>query len=216
MKNIKERGFALILSLVLLLAMSLMGGDLILITSEDHKSNNLVDVNQQTFYVAEMALLEGERYLTNQYNGPWSTTTHTRQTNLRNLPQNNAAVFDGTMTPDNNDKICRNSFNDLPNDLSVTIAESFNFGTFLENSNIPTGNDQVFLNNFFYEYFITRIGAANFRGTGSSAKRGSGGSGSGKNGMAYRVYGCGIYSDPNSNSDDQTVVTLESIVILPL
>ncbi len=216
MKNIKERGFALILSLVLLLAMSLMGGALILITSEDHKSNNLVDVNQQTFYVAEMALLEGERYLTNQYNGPWSTTTHTRQTNLRNLPQNNAAVFDGTMTPDNNDKICRNSFNDLPNDLSITIAESFNFGTFLENSNIPTGNDQVFLNNFFYEYFITRIGAANFRGTGSSAKRGSGGSGSGKNGMAYRVYGCGIYSDPNSNSDDQTVVTLESIVILPL
>ena len=216
MKNVKERGFALILSLVLLLAMSLMGGALILITSEDHKSNNLVDVNQQTFYVAEMALLEGERYLTNQYNGPWSTTTHTRQTNLRNLPQNNSAVFDGTMTPDNNDKICRNSFNDLPNDLSVTIAESFNFGTFLENSNIPTGNDQVFLNNFFYEYFITRIGAANFRGTGSSAKRGSGGSGSGKNGMAYRVYGCGIYSDPNSNSDDQTVVTLESIVILPL
>ena len=216
MKNIKERGFALILSLVLLLAMSLMGGALILITSEDHKSNNLVDVNQQTFYVAEMALLEGERYLTNQANGPWSTTTHTRQTNLRNLPRNNAAVFDGTMTPDNNDKICRNSFNDLPNDLSVTIAESFNFGTFLENSNIPTGNDQVFLNNFFYEYFITRIGAANFRGTGSSAKRGSGGSGSGKNGMAYRVYGCGIYSDPNSNSDDQTVVTLESIVILPL
>ena len=216
MKNKKERGFALILSLVLLLAMSLMGGALILITSEDHKSNNLVDVNQQTFYVAEMALLEGERYLTNQYNGPWSTTTHTRQTNLRNLPQNNAAVFDGTMTPDNNDKICRNSFNDLPNDLSVTIAESFNFGTFLENSNIPTGNDQVFLNNFFYEYFITRIGAANFRATGSSAKRGSGGSGSGKNGMAYRVYGCGIYSDPNSNSDDQTVVTLESIVILPL
>ena len=216
MKNIKERGFALILSLVLLLAMSLMGGALILITSEDHKSNNLVDVNQQTFYVAEMALLEGERYLTNQYNGPWSTTTHTRQTNLRNLPQNNSAVFDGTMTPDNNDKICRNSFNDLPNDLSVTIAESFNFGTFLENSNIPTGNDQVFLNNFFYEYFITRIGAANFRGTGSSAKRGSGGSGSGKNGMAYRVYGCGIYSDPNSNSDDQTVVTLESNVILPL
>ena len=189
MKNKKERGFALILSLVLLLAMSLMGGALILITSEDHKSNNLVDVNQQTFYVAEMALLEGERYLTNQYNGPWSTTTHTRQTNLRNLPQNNAAVFDGTMTPDNNDKICRNSFNDLPNDLSVTIAESFNFGTFLENSNIPTGNDQVFLNNFFYEYFITRIGAANFRGTGSSAKRGSGGSGSGKNEMANREYG---------------------------
>ena len=66
MKNIKEKGFALILSLVLLLAMSLMGGSLILITSEDHKSNNLVDVEQQAFHVAEMALLEGERYLTNE------------------------------------------------------------------------------------------------------------------------------------------------------
>ena len=75
MKNIREKGFALVLSLVLLLAMSLMGGALILVTSEDHKSNNLVDVNQQTFYVAEMALLEGERYLTNQYQGPWDTTT---------------------------------------------------------------------------------------------------------------------------------------------
>ena len=50
MKNIKEKGFALILSLVLLLVMSLMGGSLILITSEDHKSNNLVDINQQTFH----------------------------------------------------------------------------------------------------------------------------------------------------------------------
>ena len=56
MRNIKEKGFALILSLVLLLAMSLMGGALILISSEDHKSNNIVDVGQQTFYVAEMAL----------------------------------------------------------------------------------------------------------------------------------------------------------------
>ena len=70
MKNIKEKGFALILSLVLLIAMSLMGGSLILITSEDHKSNNLVDVEQQAFHVAEMALLEGERYLANQYQGP--------------------------------------------------------------------------------------------------------------------------------------------------
>ena len=216
MKNKKEKGFALILSLVLLLAMSLMGGALILVTSEDHKSNNLVDVNQQTFYVAEMALLEGERYLTNQYNGPWSTTTHTRQTNLRNLPQNNTTAFDGTMAPDNNGQICKNSFNGLPNDLKVTIAKSFNFGTFLASSNIPTGNDQDFLNNFFYEYFITRIGAANLRSAGNSAKRGSGGSGSGKNGMAFRIYGCGIYSDPNSNLDNQTVVTLESVVILPL
>ena len=216
MKNIKEKGFALILSLVLLLAMSLMGGALILITSEDHKSNNLVDVNQQTFYVAEMALLEGERYLTNQYQGPWDTATHARNISAANLPVNDAANFNGLMTPNTNGEICTNSFNDLPVDLKVTVAESWNFGDFIANSGIPTTTvDQDFLDDFFYEYFVTRLGEANFRGAGSSSKRGSGGVGSGKDGMAFRIYGCGIYN-PEPGSTNQTVVTLESVVILPL
>ena len=216
MKNIKEKGFALILSLVLLLAMSLMGGALILITSEDHRSNNLVDVNQQTFYVAEMALLEGERYLINQAQGPWNTATHTRDTASANLPLNSTVAFDGIMAPNNNGSICRNSFKDLPETLKVTTAISSKFGDFIESSNIPaSSSDQSFLDNFFYEYFVTRLGAADFKGSGSSAKRGSGGAGSGKDGMAYRVYGCGIYN-PNSNSSDQIIVNLESVVILPL
>ncbi len=155
MKNIKEKGFALILSLVLLLAMSLMGGALILITSEDHKSNNLVDVNQQTFYVAEMALLEGERYLTNQYQGPWDTATHARDISAANLPVNDAANFNGLMTPNTNGEICRNSFNDLPDDLKVTVAESWNFGNFVENSGIPTTTvDQDFLRANFLSFVI--------------------------------------------------------------
>ena len=221
MKNIKEKGFALILSLVLLLAMSLMGGALILITSEDHKSNNLVDINQQTFYVAEMALSEGERYLKNQLEGPWKADG-TRDQASAKLPINLAAMFNGVMTSmpitnpptlANNATICKNSFSDLPDTFKVIVAGSWNFGTFLTDSNIPTGNDQTYLNNFYYEYFITRLGAANFKGAGSSAKRGSGGLGSGKNGMAYRVYGCGIYND---TVNSVTVVTLESIVILPL
>ncbi len=222
MKNIKEKGFALILSLVLLLAMSLMGGALILISSEDHKSNNIVDVGQQTFYVAEMALSEGERYLQNQLAGPWQPDG-TRDLIAANLPTNLEPDFFGDMTsmpeesppPAVNDRICRNSFGDLPDTLRVIVAQSWNFGTFLTDSNIPTGDDleQAYLNNFYYEYFITRLGAANFKGAGSSAKRGSGGLGSGKNGMAYRVYGCGIYND---TVNSVTVVTLESIVILPL
>ena len=66
MKNKNEQGFALVLSLVLLLAMSLMGGALIVISAGDHQSNNTSDEYQQTFYVAETALLEGEKYLLNQ------------------------------------------------------------------------------------------------------------------------------------------------------
>ena len=227
MRKIKEKGFALILSLVLLLAMSLMGGSLILITSEDHKSNNLVDIEQQAFYVAEMALLEGEGYLFDQYRGPleWDagTQTATRNLTLRNLPNNLNSVFTGIMSPNPNDTICRNSFRNLPADLEVIDLVpaspapeglSFNFGAFLTASNIPTGNDQTFLNNFHYEYFITRLGPAKFKGTGTSVKRGSGGSGSNRNGIAFRIYGCGIYN-PDQNAENQTVVTLESVVILP-
>ena len=70
MKNKEEKGFALILSIVLMLAMSLMGGGLIIIASGDHSSNNSSEDYQQTFYVAETALLEGERYLLNKFLGP--------------------------------------------------------------------------------------------------------------------------------------------------
>ena len=52
-----EQGFALVLSLVLMLAMSLMGGALIVMSANDHQSNNKSDEYQQTFYVAETALL---------------------------------------------------------------------------------------------------------------------------------------------------------------
>ena len=71
MKNKNEKGFALILSLVLLLVMSLMGGALIVISSGDHQSNNSSDEYQQTFYVAETALLEGEKNIINKMMGPW-------------------------------------------------------------------------------------------------------------------------------------------------
>ena len=68
-----EKGFALVLSLVLLMAMSLMGGALIVISASDHQSNNISDEYQQTFYVAETALIEGEKYLLNQFKGPYKT-----------------------------------------------------------------------------------------------------------------------------------------------
>ena len=66
----KEKGFALVLSLVLLLAMSLMGGGLVVIASSDHQSNNSSDEYQQTFYVAETALMQAEKSLVDKMIGP--------------------------------------------------------------------------------------------------------------------------------------------------
>ena len=66
-KNKKIQGFTLILSFVLLIAMSLMGGTLIVLSSSDHRDNNNDDLSQQTFYVAETGLLEAEKFLVNTF-----------------------------------------------------------------------------------------------------------------------------------------------------
>ena len=109
MKKDNEKGFALVLSLVLLLVMSLMGGSLIVISAGDHRNNNISDTYQQTFYVAETALLEGEKYIINQYLGP-RASDGTRDKNKKNKPINaNEPAKDGENYTD-----CYNSFPGLP------------------------------------------------------------------------------------------------------
>jgi Tfp pilus assembly protein PilX len=224
MKNKNEQGFALVLSLVLMLAMSLMGGALIVITAGDHKSNNTSDEFQQTFYVAETALLEGEKFVLNQYLGPWNTSTHTRDVASRNLPGNQTSVYNGGMmrmnysSSDsfyyNTSNYCYNSFKDIDRTaLKVVTAESWNFGkiirdSFNTNTSVDEKNEAEKLKSYYYEFFITRIGAAPFRGYGSSIKLTA--TDSGNDGMAYRVYGCGIKS-----GSDRTIVSLESTIVLP-
>ena len=232
MKN--EKGFALILSLVLLMAMSLMGGALIIMSAADHKSNNSSDEYQQTFYVAETALIQGEKYILNQFLGPWDTGTNKRDLTKRNLPDNQTKPFDGTMVRvnydtntapyknynPNADKSCWNSFTGVDRDdksktrFKAVVAESWNFGKLLYDSNInrqtdkETKKEKAYLDKFYFEYFITQVGAAPFRGSGVSVKKGA--NNSGNDGMAYRVYGCGI-----NTGSPTLIVTLESLVILP-
>ena len=86
MINNKEKGFALVMSLVLLMVMTLMGGALIVIAASDHRSNNIGDEYQQTFYVAETALYEGEKYLLNQFKGPYDSNG-VRVPSKRGLPK---------------------------------------------------------------------------------------------------------------------------------
>ena len=71
MRQKNEKGFALVMALVLFLVMSLMGGGLIVVTSGDHKSNNTSDQYQQAFYVAETGLIQAEKTIVNQFLGPW-------------------------------------------------------------------------------------------------------------------------------------------------
>ena len=231
MKNKNEQGFALVLSLVLMLAMSLMGGALIVISAGDHQSNNTSDEYQQTFYVAETALIEGEKYLLNQYMGPWDPSTHARNLTKKNLPANTASVWNGMMEPNvtfrknyNKGNIgnyfydtkdyCYNSFKDIDKTaLKIVIAESWNFGKIIEdsfnsNASVTEKSEAKKLKNYYYEFFLTRIGAAPFRGFGSSIKKGA--TDTGNDGMAYRIFGCGI-----RGGNDRMIISLESTVVLP-
>ena len=235
MNNKNEQGFALVLSLVLMLAMSLMGGALIVISAGDHKSNNTSDDYQQTFYVAETALLEGEKYLLNQYLGPWDSSTGKRDLTKRNLPSNGTTVWNGKMLGGSNGErqnydssmkpkdgylntsdYCYNSFKDIDKtDLKIVVAESWNFGNILKDAFSGLGSEEKAqaekLRFYYYEFFLTQIGAAPFRGFGSSIKKGA--TDTGSDGMAYRVFGCGIKA--GKNVADRIIVSLESTVVLP-
>ena len=235
-----EQGFALVLSLVLMLAMSLMGGALIVMSASDHQSNNKSDEYQQTFYVAETALLEGEKYILNQFLGPWDPGNHKRQLNKRNLPANQNTAFKGQMIKINyktSDKYyfdtsvyCFNSFPDKPDKLKVVTGESWNFGdvirdSFNNNASDNEKHEAERLKGYYYEYFVANIGFAPFKGTGSSVKKQAGNSG--QNGIAYRIFGCGIKAEEhaynkengkhsiNSGSEKRLIVALESVVVLP-
>ena len=131
MKKENQNGFTLVLSLVLLLVMSVMGGSLIVISSGDHQSNNTSDQYQQTFYVAEHALMEAEKRISNRMLGPWmqlsdfSGQTFTEVTE-QTAHNNYVATFtDAGYTPDS--FVRHTEGRDIPRNLvTPTLSPCFN------------------------------------------------------------------------------------------
>ena len=228
MNKKNEKGFTLVLSLVLLMAMSLMGGALIVISASDHQSNNVSDEYQQTFYVAETALYEGEKYLLNQFLGPYNTIGK-RIATKRSLLSNNTTNFNPAGNPNLNP--CYNSFQDIDRATfksvkgpspKTPLSTSFkdvkfeeNYYTFLGSNVIQDGinkKEKERMQKFYYQYFLTQVGSAPFKGYGTSIKKDA--TDAGSDGMAYRIYGCGLFA-PNNKNNPQIVVPLESTMILP-
>ena len=225
MNRKNEKGFTLVLSLVLLMAMSLMGGALIVISASDHQSNNVSDEYQQTFYVAETALYEGEKYLLNQFFGPYNTSGN-RDVSKRSLLSNNTSNFNPGGSPNLNP--CYNSFQDIdratfksvkgphPNNPLSTgfndVKFEQNYYTFLS-SNVINNDDKKRMEKFYFQYFLTQVGSAPFKGYGTSIKKDA--SDAGADGMAYRIYGCGLFVPDKNLNNPQIVIPLESTMILP-
>ena len=235
MMNKNEKGFALVLSLILLLVMSLMGGALIVISSGDHQSNNTSDQYQQAFYVAETGLLEGEKKIINQFLGPWGSTG-VRDITGRSLPRNQINAIDTN---------CFRSFRNIKRKELIDKVEvvfqvthhivNQNFGKLIEPifgtpsdvDPLTSGDTKVmekltkekeYLKRFRYEFFSVNIGSAPYLGTGSSIKKTSNNSQS--LGTAYKIYACGIMVAQGTELDDydgeeEIIIPLETVMVMP-
>ena len=226
----KQKGFALVLSLVLLLVMSLMGGGLVVIASSDHEGNNSSDHYQQAFYVAETALMQAEKSLIDKMMGPVDSTG-VRQRAQRYVPRNGDINNDGTaddaapeQTP------CYRSFRNLSRESSFQVVEQLQNQSFydliapifsdtkkaaltsidaVDKRENAFEKEEEFIQKFRYEFFSVNSGSSVFKGSGMSLKKTS--TTSQKKGTAYKVYGCGMMGNANN---PEILVPLEKIVIL--
>mgnify|MGYP006086948195 FL=1 len=217
----KQKGFALVLSLILLLAMSLMGGALIVIASSDHQGNNSSDEYQQTFYVAETALMEAEKSLVNKMIGPINNASGIRDLSGRFIPRNQELT-----DPAPNQTPCYKSFRNLSRDADFRVVEQLENQSFFsliepifDDTNfalVPTidttdaiDDEREKLGKFRYEFFSINSGTASYKAAGISLKKTSGASQ--RLGTAYRIYGCGMMGDVEN---PEILIPLETIIVL--
>jgi len=210
-----EKGFVLVLAILLLLVMSLMGTTLIVIASNDVQGNRERDYNQQTFYAAETGIQEAKEYLNQQV-------------------QKGVTLKPYDIGPLN---FCKTSFfPGLSDNMSYVKAIGPANGsarkgwTSLGHLGGSDAIEEKRLAKYQYEWFITQTPDANGYTIGSDlpkSKEGEGGSsGSGQNisesasyvqenifsstGTSYyfTIYSCG-------KGENDIIVPIEAIVLVP-
>jgi hypothetical protein len=221
MNSKKQNGFALVLSLVLLLAMSLMGGALIVVASSDHQGNNSSDEYQQTFFVAETALMQAEKSLIDKMMGPVALDSGNRNRAARIIPVNGGVDADApNQTP------CFRSFRNLSRDDTFRVVEQIENQSFFSLIE-PIFTDPSFplvatidtegaiederekLQQYRYEFFSVNSGTSIYKGAGGSLKKTS--ENTQRQGTAYRIYGCGMMGNANN---PEILIPLEKIIVL--
>ena len=163
------------------------------------------------------------------YNSKGERDTTKRSLLPNNLKSNNTPVnlFKDIVSSAPNLQPCFNSFQDLDqatfvsvkgppptNQLSTTHSDvkfSQKYYDFLTSS-VVENDDKKRIEKYYFQYFLTQVGSAPFKGYGTSIKKDA--TDSGSDGMAYRIYGCGLFA-PDGVDNPQILVPLESTLILP-
>ena len=207
--------------------MSLMGGALIVIASSDHQGNNSSDEYQQTFYVAETALMQAQKSLMNKMIGPINTTEGTRDLEGRYIPRNGDSDGDGVANdPAPEQTPCFRSFRNLSRESDFRVVEHvknqsffdliqpvFDANTFPRQAGVDTADEiekeREKLARYTYEVFSVNSGSSIYKGSGMSLNKTS--ANTQRQGTAYKIYGCGMMGDPNN---PEIIVPLETLIVL--
>ncbi len=190
MKTIKkDKGFALPVSLMLLVVMTLMGAALVSVTSSDMKSNTERDDSSQAFYAAESGISMAKDWLKNQTNYNLGTDPNGQ------LRFCKTALFPnlrpGTV------KAIRNTSN------QNHIGKS-NLGSVISAS----GAEKTRLDKFSYEYFITLSPDSNGYTNTPKKKPGT-------NNTLYTIFSCGCDASNNTcSSSNNNIIALEAVVTI--
>ena len=196
-KRKNEKGFAIALALLMLVAMSLMGASLMVIAASDHKQNGNLNIKQQSFYAAETGITEAKKWLSTQ-----------------------SALTIGS-DPSNQLSFCKTSlFPELSNPKAVK-----DYIEKKDLSELIVGESK--LTDYSYEYFITYTPDANGNtqnaitstvsgATGGDVSQGTTYKNTGTSTATYyNVYSCGCDANKNScNSDNNVITALQSTITL--
>ena len=202
-KKKRNRGFVLVVSIILLVAMSIMGVVLVAMVSNEFKENDRRDEYQQALYAAESAVNVAKTELANRLRSGMPSATATP----RLVNWCNASKF----------RILRANTPITTVNLPIEINLSMNLG------GIDAEGSNRKYQNFSYYYFITnapevdgtvskvkiKTGTIRGGGTGSSVAQGTSySSQSTGSSNLYTIFACG------ANSDRSVVVPLDVTVSL--
>ena len=188
MRN-NQKGFALPLVLLLLVVMTIMGVILVSITSGDIKANSEKDYSQQAFYAAESGISHGKKYLASQKNLSKGTEQYSK---LKYCKPN---LFPNLRDP---------TFKVMNDDNGKPIIGLYNLNQLISAS----GDEQIRLSKFSFEYFITYSPDQNGYTDNPKKKPGT-------NKTYYTIFSCGCDgSKAKCKSQNNKIVALEAVVTL--
>jgi len=201
--NKNEKGFALPLTLLLLVVMTIMGATLITVITGEHKANTDKDTSQQVFYAAESGIAIAKKWM--------ATETST-------LESASQTARDGSL------KFCKTTLFPNLKDNSNSLHSGTN-----TLSNVITGasrEEKERLGKYSFEYFIAyspnESGVPTIKTKtvatteGSSIAEGTAyKSAATSSATYYTIYSCGCNNTVSScNAQNNIIIPLEAVVTL--